>query len=138
MPERIRVAVVDNHPLFRDGVVTTVNDTTEFEVVAQGECGSDAVHIAQQLLPDIILLDANMPVSGIEAAREISKRCPSVKTIMLTSLEGTEHVTAAREAGARFCLTKGISAHELLGTLRFVHFEADGAASHRYSTGSHP
>jgi DNA-binding NarL/FixJ family response regulator len=124
MPVRIRIAVVDNHPLFRDGVVATVNDTTEFEVVAQGECGSDAVHIAQHHLPDIILLDANMPVSGLEAAREISKRCPSVKTIMLTSLEGTEYVTAAREAGACFCLLKGVSATELLGTLRSVHFEA--------------
>jgi len=122
MSERIRVAVVDNHPLFRDGVVATVNDTTEFEVVAQGQCGSDAVQIAQHHLPDIILLDANMPVSGIEAAREISKRCPSVKMIVLTSLEG--HVTAAHEAGARSCLMKGVSATELLGTLRSVHFGA--------------
>jgi two-component system, NarL family, nitrate/nitrite response regulator NarL len=122
MSGRIRVAVVDNHPLFRDGVVATVNDTAEFEVVAQGECGSDAVQIAQHHLPDIILLDANMPVSGIEAAREISIRCPSVKTVVLTSLEG--HVTAAREAGARSCLMKGVSAAELLGALRSVHLGA--------------
>jgi len=105
-----------------------VNDTDEFEVVAQGASGSDAVYIARQLLPDIMLLDANMPAGGIEAARQISKCCPSVKTVMLTSLEGTEHMAAAREAGASFCLTKGISADELLGTLLSVHSEPAGPA----------
>lgn len=122
MPEPIRVAVVDDHARYRDGVVTTVNDAVEFEVVAEGDCGTDAVRIARDYHPDIMLLDENMPVSGINAAREISRTCPSVKTILLTSYAESEHVTAAREAGACVCLTKGISAAELLATLRCVHF----------------
>ena len=120
--ERIRVAVVDDHTLFRDGVVATVNDTIDFEVVAEGQCGSEAVRIAQDHLPDIILLDANMPVGGIEAAREISKCRPTVKTVVLTSSDTPEHMIAASDAGARIYLTKGMSASELLATLRSVHF----------------
>jgi DNA-binding NarL/FixJ family response regulator len=119
----IRVAVVDNHAPYRNGVVTTVNDAIEFEVVAEGECGTDAVRIARDYHPDIMLLDENMPVSGVKAAREISRTCPSVKTILLTSYAETEYVTAAREAGACVCLTKGVSGAELVATLRCVHFQ---------------
>jgi two-component system nitrate/nitrite response regulator NarL len=120
----IRVAVVDDHPLFRDGVVATVNAVPEFQVVAQGGCGSDAVRIARQQHPDIMLLDVNMPESGIDAAREISAISPSVRTVMLTSCEGVEHVVAAREAGARTFIAKGVSSAELMTTLRAVYLEA--------------
>jgi len=115
----IRVAVVDDHPLFRDGVVATVNASPGFEVVAQGECGSDAVRIARHVHPDIMLLDVNMPENGIDAAREISAISPSVKTVMLTGCEGVE--AAAREAGARMSITKGVSGAELVTTLRTVY-----------------
>jgi two-component system nitrate/nitrite response regulator NarL len=120
----IRVAVVDDHPLFRNGVVATVNAVPEFQVVAQGECGSDAVRIARQQQPDIILLDVNMPESGIDAAREISVVSPAVKTVMLTACEGVEHVAAALAAGARTLITKGVSSAELMTTLRAVYLEA--------------
>jgi DNA-binding NarL/FixJ family response regulator len=120
----IRVAVVDDHPLFRDGVVATVNAVPEFQVVAQGASGSDAVRIARQQHPDIILLDVNMPESGIDAVREISVISPSVKTVMLTACESVEYVVAAREAGARISITKGVSSAELMKTLRAVYLEA--------------
>jgi two-component system nitrate/nitrite response regulator NarL len=115
----IRVAVVDDHPLFRDGVVATVNAVPEFQVVAQGECGGDAVRIARQHCPDIMLLDVNMPESGIDATREISAISPSVKTVMLTACDGVEN--AAREAGARTLIAKGVSSAELVTTLRAVY-----------------
>jgi DNA-binding NarL/FixJ family response regulator len=117
----IRVAVVDDHPLCRDGVVATVNALPEFQVVAQGASGSDAVRIARQQHPDIILLDVNMPENGIDAVREISVISPSVKTVMLTACEGVEYVIAAREAGARISITKGVSSAELMMTLRAVY-----------------
>jgi two-component system, NarL family, nitrate/nitrite response regulator NarL len=118
----IRVAVVDDHPLFRDGVVATVNGAPEFQVIAQGECGSDAVRIARHECPDIMLLDVDMPDNGIDAAREISAVRPSVKTVMLTACEGVE--AAARAAGARTSITKGISGAELVTMLRAVYLEA--------------
>ena len=117
----IRVAVVDDHPLFRDGVVATVNGAPEFEVVAQGENGSDAVRIALHECPDIMLLDVCMPGNGIDAAREISAITPSVKTVVLTACEGIE--AAAREAGARKSIAKGVSGAELVTTLRAVFLE---------------
>lgn len=120
----IRVAVVDDHPLFRNGVVATVNAVPEFQVVAQGACGSDAVRIARQQQPDIMLLDVNMPESGIDAAREILAISPSVKTVMLTACDGVEHVAAAFAAGARTLITKGVSSAELMTTLRAVYLEA--------------
>src|SRR5262249_60434877 len=101
----IRVAVVDDHPLFRDGVVATVNGAPEFEVVAQGENGGDAVRIALHEGPGIMLLDVCMPGNGIDAAREISAITPSVRTVVLTALEGIE--AAAPEAGARESIPKG-------------------------------
>lgn len=117
----IRVAVVDDHPLFRDGVVATVNAAPEFQVVAQGDCGSDAVRIARHQSPDIMLLDVCMPENGIDAARQISAMSPTVKTVMLTACEGIE--AAALAAGARKSITKGVSSAELVTTLRAVFLE---------------
>ena len=118
----VRVAVVDDHPLFREAVVAVVDASPEFEVIAQGECGSDAVRIARQQHPDIMLLDVNMPEkSGIDAAREITVIRPSVKTVMLTSCDDSEYGAAARAAGACKSIVKGLSAAELMATLRAVH-----------------
>ena len=118
----VRVAVVDDHPLFREAVVAVVDASPEFEVIAQGECGSDAVRIARQQHPDIMLLDVNMPEkSGIDAAREITAIRPSVKTVMLTSCDGPEYGAAARAAGACKSIVKGLSAAELMATLRAVY-----------------
>ena len=97
---RIRVAVVDNHPLFRDAVVAVVDASPEFKVIAQGECGSDAISIARHQCPDILLMDVNMLDSGIDAAREITAIRPSVKTVMLTSCDGPEYGAAVHAAGA--------------------------------------
>ena len=117
----IRVAVVDNHLLFRDAVVAVVEASPEFEVIAQGECGSDAVSIARHECPDILLMDVNMSDCGIDAAREITAIRPSVKTVMLTSCDGPEHRAAARAAGACKSIIKGLSAAELMATLRTVY-----------------
>ena len=95
-----RVAVVDNHPLFRDAVVAVVDASPEFKVIAQGECGSDAISIARHQCPDILLMDVNMLDSGIDAAREITAIRPSVKTVMLTSCDGPEYGAAVHAAGA--------------------------------------
>jgi DNA-binding NarL/FixJ family response regulator len=121
MDEPIRVAVIDNHRLFRDGVIETLNETADFKVVAAGERGSHAVRIALDCVPEIMLLDLNMPEGGIEAAREISTLCPYVRTIILTGCEGDEHFAAISEAGVRVYIMKGVSAIALVETLRRVH-----------------
>ena len=76
MTGKIRVALFDDHPLMREGVVHTLNSAGDFEVIAEGATRNDAMQVAQDDLPDIMLLDISMPGGGIEAAQDISNICP--------------------------------------------------------------
>jgi two-component system, NarL family, nitrate/nitrite response regulator NarL len=120
MTDRIRVAVVDDHPIFREGVAFTIRSSQAFEIVAEGASADDAIRIAKDQLPDVILLDVSMPGGGIEAARVISTACPVVKVIMLTVSEQEEDVTQALEAGANGYILKGTSGTDLISTLQSV------------------
>jgi two-component system, NarL family, nitrate/nitrite response regulator NarL len=117
MTDRIRVAVVDDHPLFREGVAHVIRNSDVLEMVGEGATAADAMRIAKEKLPDIILLDVKMPGGGIEAARVIARVCPVVKMIMLTVSESEDHVTQALEAGAHGYVLKGTSSSELVNTL---------------------
>ena len=117
MADRLRVAVIDDHPLFREGVVHRLRGARGLEVVGEGETADDAVRIASQELPDIVLLDVSMPGGGIEAARSIARVCPIVKTIMLTVSESEQDVTQALEASVKGYVLKGTSGSELLKTM---------------------
>lgn len=121
MDSRIRVAVVDDHPLLREGVVGTLRGHTGIEVVAVGASGADAVRIASEHGPDVMLLDISMPGGGMEAARLIADRFPAIKTIMLTVSEREEDVTAAMEAGAHGYVLKGVTGSDLAATVRAVN-----------------
>ncbi len=124
LPKRehmIRVAVVDDHPIMRDGLVYTFNRETDFEVVGQGATGPEAIQIAELLLPDLIFLDINMPGDGLDAARTISTRCPAVRIIMLTAHDADQHVMNALRGGASGYVLKGVSSEELVKTARAVH-----------------
>lgn len=120
MLERVRVAVVDDHPLFRDGVVHTLSSVPDLDVVAEGATAQDAVQIALTHSPDIMLLDVNMPGGGIEAAQEIRQCCPSVKTALLTVSENANHVSAAMQSGISAYIVKGCSGPELLQIIRVI------------------
>ena len=117
MADRLRVAIFDDHPLFREGVVHTLRSAKVLEVVGEGGSADDAVRIARQELPDIALLDVSMPGGGIEAARSIARVCPIVKMIMLTVSESEQDVAQALEAGAKGYVLKGTSGSELLKTM---------------------
>ena len=117
MSDLITVAIIDDHPLMREGVAHTLTQSGKFSIIAMGGKAADAVRIAQDFLPEILLLDINMPGGGIEAAKQINVQCPIVKMVMLTISENQEHVCDAMEAGARGYILKGVSAAELVGTL---------------------
>lgn len=121
MPDRIQVAVVDDHPLFREGVATTLAACPNIEVVGQGETAEDAIRLAGDLLPDILLLDISMKGGGINAAREISTAYPVVKIVMLTVSEREEDVAASLKAGARGYILKGVSARDLVAAVESIH-----------------
>jgi len=120
MPEPTRIAVVDDHPLFREGVSFTLRSAPDLEVIAEGASGPDAVRIVADHGPDIILLDVSMPGGGIEAAREIRRISPDTRIIMLTVSESEHDVTAAMQAGVNGYILKGSSGPELLQIVRSV------------------
>jgi len=120
MSERIRVAVVDDHPLFREGVAHTIRGSGFLEVVGEGASADEAVHLVEDEMPDIVLLDVSMPGGGIEAARAIARAFPIVKIVMLTVSESDEHVAQALEAGAAGYVLKGTSGKDLINTMRAV------------------
>ena len=119
--DKIRIAIVDDHPLFREGVAATLNNDQALEVIGQGANAEQAIQIALDQLPDVLLLDISLPGGGIEATREIVRLCPYVKVIMLTASENEQHVSSALEAGARGYILKGIGAAELIRTIHAIH-----------------
>lgn len=120
MTKKLRIAVIDDHPLMRAGVEHTLSREEDFEIVGSGSSASEAVSIAQSSSPNLMLLDVNMPGGGINAAKEISEACPTVRLLFLTVSERMEDVTAALEAGVRGYVLKGIGGPDLVRTIRSV------------------
>ena len=120
MPETLHVAIVDDHPLFREGVAHTLAAQPDIEIVGEGESASDAIRIAAERIPDVMLLDVSMPGGGLSAVREIAATFPVIKLVMLTVSEDEDDVTAALRAGARAYVLKGVAARELVRIMRAV------------------
>src|SRR5262245_9352674 len=114
MGDRLRVAIIDDHPLFRDGVAHALRSSRVLDVVGEGGTADDAIRIAKEELPDILLLDVSIPGGGIEAAQSIAQVTPGVKMIMLTVSENDDDVAQAFEVGAMGYMLKGTSGPELL------------------------
>lgn len=123
MKTKIRILVADDHPLYRNGVVMTLQDDDAFDVVAACADAASAVASAAKLKPDIALLDVSMPGNGIEAARRISAANPDIYIAMLTVSEDDDDVMQALQAGATGYILKGVGGQELLG---LVHELAEG------------
>lgn len=118
---QLRVLVVDDHPLFRDGVRGLLASVPGMVVVGEGVDGPDAVRLATQLRPDLVLMDLNLPtLSGVEAARRVRRASPTTAVLMLTMVEDEDAVIAAMRAGASGYLLKGVGQEELLAAIRTV------------------
>ncbi len=121
MAEIIRIVLVDDHPLFREGVAYTLGAQADMEVVAQGESRDEAARLAERHAPDVLLLDINIPGGGIEAARAIAAARPAIRIIMLTASVDEDDLAAAMAAGAKGYILKGVAARELVGIVRAVN-----------------
>lgn len=120
MSEVIHVIIADDHALFRDGLATILNMETDIQVVGQASNAQEAIELAKDLLPDLILLDIDMPGGGLDAARVIAEQCLVTKIIILTASEDDDHLIKAIKMGARAYILKGVAARELLRILRSV------------------
>jgi RNA polymerase sigma factor (sigma-70 family) len=120
MSDKIHVVIADDHTLFREGLAGIISGNKDFEVVGQAGTMQEAVQLARDLLPDIILLDIDMPGGGLEAARIVAEECPVTSIVILTSSEEDDHLISALKIGARAYILKGVAARELLRILRAV------------------
>lgn len=121
MTEAIRILVVDDHPLFREGVVHSLAAQSDLAVVGQAASGEEALRLAQELLPDVVLLDIAMPGwGGLATAEKLATACPATKVVMLTVAEDEDKLLAAFSAGVRGYVLKGVSARDLASVVRSV------------------
>lgn len=122
MPEDpIRVVLVDDHPVYRDGLSMLLESMDGVDVVATAEDGEAAQQVIDAAEPDVVVMDVQMPrLDGIAATREAVARHPHLAVVVLTMSEDDETVFAAMRAGARGYLVKGASQHEILTAIRAV------------------
>src|SRR2546423_5278137 len=117
----IRVLIADDQPLYRRGLEVVLHTEDSIEVVGEAENGEEAVAKAEELAPDVVLMDVRMPkVSGIEAARMIRDSVPTTKILMLTVSDEEEDLFEAVKAGANGYLLKEISVEEVAEAIRAV------------------
>lgn len=119
---KIRVLIVDDHPIMRVGIAAIVNAQPDMEVVGQAGTVAEAVTLFQTHQPDLTLMDLRLPDrSGVEAIRLIRAQSPRARVIVLTTYEGDEDIHQALEAGARGYLIKGMPHDALVKALHRVH-----------------
>jgi DNA-binding NarL/FixJ family response regulator len=117
----LRVLVVEDHPLFRKGVVALLQTVPDFSVAGVAVSGEDAVARARELRPDVVLMDLQLPgISGIEATRAIVGADPDVRVLVLSLFEDEDSVFLALRAGARGYVLKDAEEEELTGAIRAV------------------
>ena len=118
----IRILVVDDHSLLRDGIAALIEGQDDMELIAQASNGRDGIEQYRTHAPDITLMDLQMPEkNGIDAITAIRQTSPDARIIVLTTYSGDVQVTSALEAGARAYLLKNLLHKELLDTIRTVH-----------------
>jgi DNA-binding NarL/FixJ family response regulator len=129
----IRVLIADDHALFRYGIKAMLASEQGFELAGEASSGEEAVKLAAELRPDIVLMDIQMPgLNGIEATRRIVKADPGIGVVVVTMFEEDDSVFAAMRAGARGYVLKGGDADEVVRVVRAVaqgeaHFGPDVA-----------
>jgi two-component system NarL family response regulator len=122
MPERIRILVVDDHHVVRQGLVALLGIMPDIEVVGEASNGLEAVEQHRALHPDITLMDLQLPkLGGVDAIQRIRTEDPAARFIVLTTFDGDEDIYRALQAGAKAYLLKGMTVEELTSTIRAVH-----------------
>ena len=117
----IRILLADDHPVVRDGLAAILGTQPDFAIVGQASTGAEAVQLAAQLHPDVILLDLEMPgMDGVEALRRIRAARAEAQVIVFTAFDADERILGAVQAGAKGYLLKGAPRDELFKAVRVV------------------
>lgn len=122
MAQAIRVLVVDDHPVVREGIAAMLGRMPNVAVVGEAENGQQAVEMAGRLHPDVVLMDLRLPImDGVEATRRIVQKQPEVRVLILTTFDQDEMILAGLRAGARGYLLKDAPRTELAKAIAAVH-----------------
>ena len=120
--QRIRLLLVDDHPIVLDGIRSHLLAQPEFEIVGQAANGLEAIQKAKALLPDVVLMDITMPqMNGLEATSHLRKEVPGTKVLILTMHDSKEYIAQMLRMGARGYLLKDGSPAELVRAIKAVH-----------------
>jgi two-component system, NarL family, response regulator DegU len=116
-----RIVLIDDHKLFREGIKRILDFEEDFEVVAEGDDGSQAIELVRFHRPDVVLMDINMPnINGVEATKKLLEEFPDVKVIILSIHDDETYVTHALKTGAQGYLLKEMDASELIEAIKVV------------------
>jgi len=119
--EPLTVLIADDHQFFRDGVRALLNAQPDMECAGEATNGEEALRLATELQPDVVLMDVQMPgISGVEATRQIVSGSPQVRVLVVTMFEDDALVFAAMRAGARGYLLKGVRHEDMVRAIRAV------------------
>jgi DNA-binding NarL/FixJ family response regulator len=121
MTDKIRVIIVDDHPVFRQGLRNILASHEDLDIVGEAGDGQEAIDVAQELLPDVVVMDINLPVlNGLQATRRLKSNNPEINVIMLTAYDDEEQVYHAVRAGASAFHAKDVSPDRLLDVIHQV------------------
>lgn len=119
---KMRVLIVDDHPLMRVGIAAIIDGQPRMTTVAQAGSGEEAIQLYEQHLPDITLMDLRLPqLSGVDTIRSIRRLHPQARVVVVTTYEGDEDIHQALEAGAQGYIIKGMPYESLIQALERVH-----------------
>lgn len=120
--EKIKILLADDHPAFREGLSRLLSEQDDFIIVGEAVDGEEAVKLANELKPDVAVVDVAMPnLSGIEATKQIKEVCPDTAVLIVSAYDDEPYVINAIEAGAAGYLLKSIRVRELSAAIRAVH-----------------
>jgi DNA-binding NarL/FixJ family response regulator len=121
MVETIRILIADDHPVVRDGLAAMLGTQSDFNVVAVATTGREAVQLASDLRPDVVLLDLEMPdLDGVQALTQMRAATPGIRALVFTAFDTDDRILAAVRAGAQGYLLKGAPRDELFRAVRVV------------------
>ena len=119
---KIRVLLVDDHAIMRDGIGALINLQDDIEIVGEASEGKEAIEKARELVPDVVIMDISMPeMDGLEATRRIKKKNPSVKVLVLTQHDNREYILSTIKSGSDGYLPKRALGSELVAAIRAIH-----------------
>ena len=121
MDKKIRILIVDNNPILREGLKSVLSPIPIFDIVGEAADGLEAINLVERMLPDLVIMDISMPrMNGMEAIREIKKKRPGTKILAYTVHKIPEILTATLKAGADGYLLKDSSRTELIQSIQDI------------------